>query len=119
MKLEPDVTWNEFLNELVEEFAVQEKLLELYNICDIDRKFNFQNYVTGTNRDKKLMEIAGLQLNGEYEFDLELLTASSDPTEIKILSGNCSIIAQDKEIFNLDNSRSEYKIQLPTTGWVS
>ena len=119
MQLESDVTWNGFLKKLVKEFAVQEELLKLYNVSDIDRKHDFQNYITGVNKDKKLIEIAGLQPDGQYEFDLELLTASSDPTEIKILSGNCSIIAKDKEIFNLDNSRSEYKIQLPTTGWVS
>jgi hypothetical protein len=120
LQLESDVTWNGFLNKLVKEFAVQEELLKLYNVSDIDRKHDFQNYITGVNKDKKLIEIAGLQPNGQYEFDLELPTADArDPTEIKVLSGNCSILAHDEKIFNLDNSRSEYKIHLPTTGWVS
>merc|ERR1711935_841735 len=94
------------------------ELLKLYNVSDIDRKHNFQNYVTGANKDKKLIEIAGLQPDCQYEFDLELHTADArDPTEIKVLSGNCSIIAHDEGIFNLDSSRSEYRIQLQTTGW--
>ena len=118
MKFESDVTWNEFLNQLTQEFAVPEDLLKLYNVSDIEREYDFQNFIT--EKDKKLIEIAGIEPDGQYEFDLELPCANgSDPTKIKLLSGRCSIIAHDRRLIELAKPGSEKKIVLDQTGFVS
>merc|ERR1711935_704796 len=101
LKLDSDVTWNGFIGELVQEFAVPEELLKLYNISDVERENDLN--VSDTDKEKKLIEIGGLQDNGQYEFDLELPSAvASLQTKIKILSGKCSIIAYKEEVFELD-----------------
>ena len=108
------------MNQLVQEFATPEDLLKLYSISDIDREYNLQNYATGANKDKKLIEIAGVQPDGHYEFDMELPAANvRDPIKIKAVSERCSVLLDTHEVFDLKNPGSEYKIQLPTTGFVS
>merc|ERR1711971_292841 len=118
LNLESDVTWNGFVDVLVQEFSVPVDLLKFYSISDIDREHNLRNYVTGANKDKKLIEIAGVQPDGHYEFDMELPAANvRDPIKIKAVSERCSVILDDHEVFDLKNPGSEYKIQLPTTGF--
>jgi len=117
LQLESDVTWNGFMNQLVQEFATPEDLLRLYSISDIDREHNLQNYVTGTNKDKRLIEIARAQPDGQYEFDLELPAAApANPTKVKAVSERFSVIL-DNEVFDLENPGFEYKIQLQSTGF--
>lgn len=110
------MTWNEFLTKLTQEFAVPEDLLKLYNVSDIEREYDFQNFIT--EKDKKLIEIAGIEPDGQYEFDLELPCANgTDPTKIKLLSGRCSIIAHDRKLIELAKPGSEKKIVLDQTGF--
>jgi len=119
LQVESDVTWNGFLNELEREFAVPRDLLKIYNISDHDRLYNCQCYVTDSDKEKKLIELTGLEQDGQYEFDLELPHANNnDLTKIKVNSGRCTIISK-KKLIELDNPRKEYKIKLDNTGFRS
>ena len=105
------------MKELTDEFAVPEDLLQLYSVSDIDREYDFLNAITGTKREEKLVDIAGLEQDGQYELDAELLSADPGvPTKIKVLSGECSIIAR-KKLHKI--SKTGEKIVLDETGWVS
>merc|ERR1712241_1005843 len=109
--------WNGLLSELEREFAVPADLLKVYNISDVDRECDYQCYVTGSNREKKLSELAQLQDEGQYELDLELPCADANElTRIKVNSGRCSIISK-KDLLELDTPGKEYKIKLESTGF--
>ena len=120
LELDADVTWYGFLSELSKRIATPVELVKLYNVKDTERRFNYQEYITENDKDKKLIDIAGLQGDGEYEFDLELPVASEPAklTSIKALN-RCSIIADgDMETIDLKNPAREYKVALKRTGWV-
>ena len=120
LELDADVTWYGFLSELSKRIATPVELVKLYNVKDTERRFNYQEYITENDKDKKLIDIAGLQGDGEYEFDLELPVASEPAklTSIKALN-RCSIIADDDKDIDLKNPTREYLVALKCTGWVS
>ena len=118
LELDANVTWNGFLVELSKNIATPVDLVKLYKATDIERRFNYREYITDDDKNKKLIDIAGLEGDGEYEFDLELpCAAEPTPTKIKALN-RCSIIGCGDKVFELDKPGSEYKIALECTGWV-
>ena len=93
--LDSDITWNGFLKALEQELAVPVALLQLYSSSDEERECNYLDYVT--EKDKKLVEIAGLQEGSQYEMDLELPSAdSNEPSRITVVSGGCTILAHNR-----------------------
>ena len=46
--------------------------MRLYKSTDEEREIDFHKLITPENRDNKLIDLAGLQPDGYYEFDLEL-----------------------------------------------
>ena len=106
------------MDELSQEFAVPVEMLKLYNTTDIERENDIR--ISENDRDQKLIDICGLQEDGQYELDLELPAAISTlQTKIKIVSGKCSIIAYKEQVFELDNPESDYMIALKKTSFVS
>lgn len=116
LELESDVTWNGFLVELAKKIATPVDLVKLYKTTDVDRRFNYRYYITDSDKAKKLIDIAGLQADGEYDFDLELPCAAGDVTDILALN-KCQIIGCGNKIYELNKSQKPFKIALDSTGW--
>jgi len=104
LPLDSDITWNGFLKALEQEFAVPVDLLQLYSSSDEERECNYLDYVT--EKDKKLVELAGLQEGSQYEMDLELPSAdSNEPSRITVVSvdvPSLPIIEKQWSLTNLD-----------------
>jgi len=118
LPLDSDITWNGFLKALEQEFAVPVDLLQLYSSSDEERECNYLDYVT--EKDKKLVELAGLQEDSQYEMDLELPSAdSNEPSRITVVSGGCTILAHNRKAMELNESGSPYRIRLENSGFRS
>ena len=116
IELDPNVTWREFEEKLKLVIATPVDLMRLYKSTDEEREDDFHELITPENRDNKLIDLAGLQPDGYYEFDLELPCAAHEATKIQVQEKECSIIA-DGDIV-LDLKPGSRKPRLPTTGWV-